>query len=349
MLLKNLKRSLRNNAKTLCGSALACGVISSFSPAFAAPEKGTLVFKLENDIFTGSDNQYTNGLAIAWESESLVHHDQDGFARKWSGLFEFLPGFEPDKDRNYLSMILTHDMNTSSDITDPNPPLNEQPYSGILMLDTQLHTDFPTWSQIWRIKVGAVGPITQADHIQTAFHDLIGADEPQGWGTQLPNEPVFNIGYLAGRPLWSSAVDADTKWRISGVTSVDAGTFLTGAGAVLIVELGSALRRPGAASSSDLGYGLALGFDERSERSWDYSVFASTGGYGIARFLPLDGNAFRDSRSIDYEEFIQTFSVGVSGRYKRMVVNFSLNYGATPTNSSDADIDYGALSVGWRF
>jgi hypothetical protein len=46
-----------------------------------------------------------------------------------------------------------------------------------------------------------VGPASQAEKTQKDFHNLIGGDEPMGWDTQLPNEPVINIGLTAAH-LW---------------------------------------------------------------------------------------------------------------------------------------------------
>lgn len=71
-------------------------------------------------------------------------------------------------------------MQTPDDITDPMPPEDDQPYAGALFLDSVLYSVNERWGQAWNLRLGIVGPASQADHAQIWVHDLIGADEPQG-------------------------------------------------------------------------------------------------------------------------------------------------------------------------
>ena len=53
----------------------ACWVVA----ANAAPSEEWLTFTIENDSFTGSDNNYTIGLGISWVSADLESYDDDAF------------------------------------------------------------------------------------------------------------------------------------------------------------------------------------------------------------------------------------------------------------------------------
>ena len=52
--------------------------------ASTASYDGALTVTLENDTFTGSDNNYTNGLGVAWVSNGLDTYDDERFVSKAS-------------------------------------------------------------------------------------------------------------------------------------------------------------------------------------------------------------------------------------------------------------------------
>ncbi len=41
-----------------------------------APYRGALTMTLENDTFTGSDNNYTNGLGVTWVSNAIDTYEE---------------------------------------------------------------------------------------------------------------------------------------------------------------------------------------------------------------------------------------------------------------------------------
>ena len=65
--------------------ALACVTQSTASYADA------LTVTVENDTFTGSDNNYTNGIGATWVSNDLHSYDDDRFVSKWGRFWSFLP------------------------------------------------------------------------------------------------------------------------------------------------------------------------------------------------------------------------------------------------------------------
>ena len=309
----------------------------------------TVVITVENDVFTGSDSNYTNGVSLNWSSDDLSKYETGDFVKGWANLFDFAPGFNADGEKNYLLFSLIHEMNTPSDITIADPPLNEQPYSGIFLVDTSLLTDHDSWRQSWNIRVGAVGPITQADHVQTEYHKWIGADEPLGWDTQLPNEFVFNIGYLRSDDLWDGDLVGDTDWRISSIANLELGTYATAAGAGALIEIGSGLEDTVSTTSLGAGLGSFVGVGAEPTDRLELSAYAGITGYAIGHFLPADGTVFRDSRSVgEREDFIGQIGLGASARYKRLIASFGVTFASSP-NSEDGVLDVGAISIGWVF
>ena len=71
-------------------------------------------------------------------------------------------------------------MHTPDEITDPNPPKDDQPYAGVLYLDNVLYARRERTTHAWALKVGVVGPASQAEDVQTWFHDVDGARRADG-------------------------------------------------------------------------------------------------------------------------------------------------------------------------
>ncbi|MEM9939220.1 MAG: lipid A deacylase LpxR family protein [Pseudomonadota bacterium] len=314
--------------------------------AFADDLNETIVVTIENDIFTGSDNNYTNGFAATWTSDALSEYEKGSLPKRIANGLDFMPGFDGDQD--YLTFSLVHQINTPSDITIANPPLNDQPYSGVLLFGTGLFSDRPNGSQLWTLRIGAIGPVTQADHIQIEFHDWIGADEPLGWETQLPNEALFNIGYLRTGTVAEAGPSSRFDWRFNAIGSFEIGNYATAAAAGGIFEFGGRRNDTRTTVSIENGIGIVPEPGAARSEGLDVSAYIGAGTFAVAHFAPLDGTTFRSSRSVDYSPLIGFTSVGLTARYGRLLTSFSLNKGVTFSNT-DAEVDYGAISIGWTY
>lgn len=81
---------------------------------------GTLTLTVENDVFTGSDNNYTNGVGIAWVSGDIDPDDQ-GALGQWTRLWSFLPFVADDGYTTYASWALAQEINTRTTSGSPIP------------------------------------------------------------------------------------------------------------------------------------------------------------------------------------------------------------------------------------
>ena len=307
---------------------------------------GALTLTLENDTFTRSDNNYTNGLGIAWVSGAVRAGDETGVGR-WTRFWSFLPLMQDERYTKYASWALAHEMNTPDDIKEPNPSLDDQPYSGILSVDSILYLHKRDWTHAWQLKLGVVGPASQADHVQRRFHKLIGADEPRGWHTQLPNEPIVNLGYSVAHRVAGGRAGTSAEWRVVPVATVGVGNYFTGAGLGvygefgwnLVDALGITALRSGLNAASTVGV-------DRLDR-WSVSVFAGTGAYAVGRYLPLDGTMFRDSRSVDVGHRMGMNSAGFCLRHDGLTLSVAWNRYEKMFDTQRRSTDFGTLSVSW--
>lgn len=306
-----------------------------------------ITLSLENDTLTGSDNNYTNGLGVTWVSSDLDSYDEDTFVSKWGRFWNFLPFVEDQGYRTYASWTVAQEMHTSDDIEITNPPEGDQPYAGILYVDSVLYARSERWAHAWELKLGVVGPASQADNVQKDFHELIGGVEPRGWDTQLPDEPVINIG-LTTAHLWAEGnAGGSAKWRLVPVGHVGLGTYFTGVGLGMYGELGwnlvdalggTALRE-GLNAASTVGVGPVDG--------WSVSFFGGFGGHAIAHYLPLDGTVFEDSRSVDTKPFVGNVSLGMAVRHGRFALSLATTFSTDAFDTQQKAAEFGTLSVSW--
>ena len=115
-------------ARRLCARAApvcAALTLTERADAAATDRPWLLTLPFENDLFAGFDEQYTNGSHLP---VSLTTNDLPTWAR-WAR--EGLSGiiYAPRRQAAYG---LGQSMFTPSDITDPDPPLDDRPYAAFL-------------------------------------------------------------------------------------------------------------------------------------------------------------------------------------------------------------------------
>lgn len=324
--------------------ALAFTIASCSS---STPGDGRWNLSLDNDAFTGTDNNYTNGLSFGWASNERDDLAPDSALGGWIDLWSWLPLMDDPESDNFASFALGQEVYTAYDIKDPNPGPNEQPYAGVLYFDTGLHTFNDDVRVDWNLRLGIVGPSSGAEEVQKEFHELIDVATPQGWHTQLPDELVLNVDSSLGKLLIDQPLSEDTSVRVGTVGSLSLGNYFTGVGGVLYTELGWNLPetfggprlRGGLASISPIG--------PRGGGPGAVSLFVSGAGYGIGHFLPLDGTVTKDSHSVETYPFVGALRGGISLRWSRFGVRFHLTHASKAFEGQKDKTDYGTFSFVW--
>ncbi|MGA9032303.1 MAG: lipid A deacylase LpxR family protein [Sulfuricaulis sp.] len=327
----------------IASSAVGCVTQS------AGTHDGAFTFTLENDVLTNSDNNYTNGVGATWVSNELNTYDDERFIKKWGKFWSFLPGITDDGSNTYAAWSIVQEMHTPDDIDNPNPPASDQPYAGILYVDNVLYARNGRWTHAWELKLGVVGPASQAEDVQKKFHELIGGNEPMGWDTQLPNEPVINVGYTAGYVWREGKAGEAAEWRLIPIGNVSLGTYFTGVGLGVYGEIGWNLVKAMATTSLREGFNAASTVGVGPVHGWSESFFGGLGGFGVVHYLPLDGTVFRDSRSVDTKPFVGTASLGFAVRHEGWVVSLAATFTTDAFETQQKAAEFGTLSVSWFF
>ncbi|MFZ3175840.1 MAG: lipid A deacylase LpxR family protein, partial [Thiobacillus sp.] len=164
--------------------------------------------RLENDLFTGTDQNYTNGVAF-----SAVSHDIAGKLRTeclptpvrlHAEFIKFLnPDFWTDAENSAHTQNVVvkfgQSMFTPKDPARTDLNIDDRPYAGLLYVGMSWNRrkhEPQSNSEILdtrEISLGVIGPLSLAEQSQNLFHDAIGADRFLGWQHQLKNEPALQL------------------------------------------------------------------------------------------------------------------------------------------------------------
>lgn len=296
---------------------------------------------LDNDLFLGNDNGYTNGVFFSVYDTGVAKAQPTPSLFVWPLLWT-LPAGEHQAAVNAYS--LGQVMMTPDDITVRSPDQDQLPYSGLLFFSTTYLAIDDKQADKLSTTIGIVGPAAGAKAAQKLVHKVIGADEPKGWDTQLENELVFQLS--RGR-LWRSWVSANQYTDLLLSSEAALGTLSSYAKTGLVLRYGRGLKR---------SYASVLLNDSRVTNpvaianGW-YLYAGMTAGYTFNQIY-TDGNTFRDSRSIDYDHEQLGVIAGLAYSWGKFSVTLALNDANILDTRSEKELDdltqYGSLSIAYK-
>jgi len=192
-----------------------------------------LTFYLDNDLFSGEDQDYTNGTRASWISENRPAFgfiparqllEKLSGADGSSSLVQRLSGFEKGDIESKKVVInyglsVTQLMFTPADFESPEQPPGERRYAGWLGLGFSLHAKSERVLNSAELIFGTVGPRSYAEETQDFIHDLRGIPKFQGWEDQIPNEFTLDLSFIQKRrvrflerPESNFSMDGFTEW-----------------------------------------------------------------------------------------------------------------------------------------
>jgi len=168
-------------------------LLTAGNAALAKEEFATFI--LENDAFTdNSDDGYTSGIGYAW---GRVGFDEFGDSNtpgwiQW--LSEDLYISTMSGKRRAITYQIFQSMTNPSDTETSEPQPDDYPYAGTLTWKVTQYAIDDQVTDTMSLLLGAVGPVSLAEPLQEAVHDLTDSNDHNGWDNQLNNEPLFQLG-----------------------------------------------------------------------------------------------------------------------------------------------------------
>ncbi|MFK7857752.1 MAG: lipid A deacylase LpxR family protein [Granulosicoccus sp.] len=302
----------------------------------------TTTFVFENDIFTGQDSGYTNGIALLFSKGPFPAFTSDVIPAPIARVVRDSWIARADGRQRGAVYIFAQGMQTPEDITVETLQRDQPPYAGVLLGSLSLYAFDQRVVDQLTFTLGVVGPLSLAEHSQVLIHTLTGSDEPAGWDNQLQNEVVFQVEASRGYRIAAGTVGRGPEVDLIALGGLAVGTLASHASASLIARF---------------GYGLGLTFPVASllpNRQTNANVFAkSTSWYGfvgaeslfVANDIQIDGNTFEESHSIPLDHTRERLSAGVS--FSVGEVGLTFLYADVPGNSDEDP--FGAISVTYKY
>lgn len=179
----------------------------------------------ENDFFTGTDRDYTQGILLEWVNPSIRHFPLT--ALLW----------RPKHGAVKYGLALENNGYTPNHIDKAPIQYGDRPYAGVLLLKTFLtavNTDRHERVST-TLSTGLIGPWAGDEDMQKDIHHWIHYIQPLGWGNQVKNDVAldYQLNYEREFLSWKD------YFSLSSYATARVGTLSTKASAGITVILGN--------------------------------------------------------------------------------------------------------------
>lgn len=278
-----------------------------------------LIITEENDAFTGSDNDYSQGLEITYEQQVDRAKNNKPYRISWGA-----------KNLIYTPTVLSN----------PFPQPGDRPWGGITMVTRTKTTQTSRTIENEYISVGASGDWSFSDVIQTEWHALLGITEPLGWDNQIANEIVANYKRHYIKPLAEAGNRKETSADIAAAYGFVVGTANVNSEAGLYGRAGWNMPRQ------------RLSLINTTSRTFKPSAFLFARGRGTYHLhnIMINGSLFQDGPERDLEHLVFDGQVGLSVGATGIgdtntLLTYSYTYRTKEFRGQSNDVDFGTIEL----
>ena len=304
--MKNNSTAPRRAAQLAVGAALFMA-----SVAYTA-QPSNLFIRIDNDLFTGTDREYTSGVQVGATSATVESFDDAGSASGLRWAHDKLRWLQPKGfDENNATWTIGQRMYTPEDWRLEQPDPRDRPYAGLLFAGLTYNGRDRDSMRSTSLDIGIVGPSALAEQTQELVHDAVGADRFLGWDHQLNDEPVFRILHERFR-----------RWRIEPARQLadltthyggSIGNLATFANAGAELRIGKNLPDNfGTATLSNGQNTPPAQWGGKSPSRPSIHGFVAVDARVVLQDITLDGNTWRESANVDRETFGAELALGVA-------------------------------------
>lgn len=323
-----------------CGSTALAGLLlvaggctlQGKAPADDQPTGETWMLTVDNDSYNFDDGNYTNGVELLWVSPA---GSPTARALAW------LPGLGGE-DAPHVALGAHHAVFTPEDLGVADPGPDERPYAGALLFDGSVLARTADRLTGWVLRLGLVGESSLAEELQKEIHPWFGAMDPEGWATQLEDEPVLNVGVVHRRRF-----DAGALLDLTPSLAAHAGTWFTGATAAMRLRFGPGRPRELGALPPRTGFEIHPLAGQPPAGEPPLFAFLDVECHGVLHYLPIDGTVFRDGRDAQGEPVIGKTSLGVSLGSGPWVLVLAYSMMSDAYEAQRNPGQFGSISLAW--
>ncbi|WP_293778963.1 lipid A deacylase LpxR family protein [uncultured Oxalicibacterium sp.] len=331
---------------TRCGEKPTVGELRNYP--------GVYNLYFENDLFAGTDNNYTNGVKLSWISANLQDYTSDPCLPLWIRRLNRLSrNLQPGayESRNMV-FSLGQEMYTPTDRTRTDLITNDRPYAGWLYLGMAYNARTEKEMDTVELDIGMVGPASLARQSQNFIHDLRGIDRFNGWDNQLKNElgiiyvrekkqRVLEMGESGGPKM-----DAITHY---GYALGNVKTYLNAGvefriGSYLPNDFGTSPIRPASDSNAPLA-----GKSWRRLSEGGVHAFVSLDGRTMLRNIFLDGNTFADSHSVSKYYLVGDVAAGIAWQWRGGKITYAQYLRSKEFHGQVKPQSYGSITLSLEY
>lgn len=201
--------------------------------------ESTRYFRLHyaNDIFTGRDFYYTQGINLEFCSPTFIRNPVNFILPKMKN------------SSSTFGLALEHAVFTPSSIRNAEIMYNDHPYAAYMILKTFLiSTDTLHFQRLSStLSIGGIGPIASGDAMQKSIHKWLKNIEPLGWQHQIKDDIILNYELCYEQQLYNYK----NCFLLSSLVKIQAGTLMDNAQIGCTVMVGR-FNSPYASSTSSM-------------------------------------------------------------------------------------------------
>lgn len=303
----------------------------------ATDEKGIWSVLIENDSFSTTDRNYTNGGRIGYLSAK----------GRGSALARRILRAGP-QDKTRIGFALGQSIFTPQNIQAREALPDQHPYAAWLYGEyTVLVERENNVLDTFAVNLGIVGPAALGEQVQNNFHDLIGIGSANGWDNQLRNEPGLIATFeRQWRPFFLASARG-FGFDIAPSAGVSAGNVLTQAKAGITMRFGRNLAGdygPPRIRPSLAGAGYYAPADKTR-----WYAFIGTEGRAVAHSIFLDGNTFKNSLSVNKRHLVADAQAGFVVQFADAQIAYTYVWRTREFKTQLQRHEFGAVSLSTRF
>ncbi|MBI1364723.1 MAG: DUF2219 family protein [Alphaproteobacteria bacterium] len=325
---------------TIAPTVAAAQSASKF-PGTAEDTLSTWSFVVENDYFANTDENYTNGLRLAYVSGQREPEGLSAFiARKILGA---------GRDaRIRKGFAFGQSIFTPQDLSATAPLPEQHPYAGWLYGEYMVVVQQDDRIDQFTIEAGVIGPSAGGEFVQNHWHTLIGGETAKGWDNQIGDEPGLVLSYDHQRRALLEFGDAGFGADLTPSFGFSIGNIQDNARVGLTMRIGRDLTNdygPPRVRPSLAGAGY---FSPTHHFSWYF--FAGAEARAVAYDAFLDGRMFHPGDpSVPSKAFVGDFQGGLVTQIRRVQIAYTYVLRTEEFTGQDGAQQFAAISLSAKF